>query len=166
MVNQINFSWGWGRSLYALALVAIMCGCSNDQEQTTTWKTYANRRYGFEFPYPSNWNTLPAPENQDGIAFVSPGRDVEIRGWAGNQLQLLEKSVDKQTNFKTKQGRSGQLVIDVGLQVSSMTLTLTQDEVYYYWRGQCQNEKFGDYYRFFYYIAQQYRIPELKGSGK
>jgi len=164
MVNQVSFSWGWGRSLYTLALAAIICSCTNSLEQTTTWKTYANRRYGFEFPYPSNWNTLLSPENQDGVAFVSPAQDVEIRGWAGNQLRSLLTPVDKQSNFKTKQGKSGQLVVDVGLQVSSMTLTLTQGEVNYYWRGQCQNEKFGDYYRFFYYIAQQYRIPVLKGS--
>jgi hypothetical protein len=156
MVNQVNLSWG--RSFYVIILAAIMCGCSNSTEQATTWKTYANRRYGFEFPYPSNWNTLLSPENQDGIAFVSPGGDVEIRGWAGNQLRSLEKSVDQRGNFKTKQGRSGQLAVDVGLEVSSMNLTLTQGEVHYYWRGQCRNEKFGDYYRFFYYIATEYRI--------
>ena len=57
------------------------------------------------------------------------------------------------------------LVVEVGQQVSSMTLTLTQGQVKYYWQGQSNSQEFQNYYRLFYYIAQQYRIPRTRVSG-
>jgi hypothetical protein len=41
-----------------------------------------------------------------------------------------------------------------------MTLTLTQSQVKYYLRGRSKSQDFQDYYRLFYYIAQQYRISK------
>jgi hypothetical protein len=145
-----------------ISLLIMLSGCSVPGFNTITWKTYSNSRYGFEFPYPSNWTSLPPPENDDGIAFVSPQNNtVEIRGWAGNRLpDFIDKNAKKtiNSNFKTAQGLSGVLVVEVGSKVSSMTLTVSQGQIKYNWQGRSPSEDFQDYYRVFYYIAQQYRI--------
>lgn len=161
-----------GRRMYAFAsgvgtAIALWgCSVSSFKAADLTWKTYSNSRYGFEFPYPSNWNSLATPANNDGIVLVSPqNQSVEIRGWAGYQLpassiegQEAVKNINY--NFQTAQGVSGVLVVEVGQQVSSMTLTLTEGDVKYYWQGQSNSQEFQKYYRLFYYIAQQYRIPK------
>ncbi|MBE9052688.1 hypothetical protein IQ243_20120 [Nostocales cyanobacterium LEGE 11386] len=145
------------------------CHAKSFDSSDVTWKTYNNSRYGFEFPYPSNWNALPAPANEDGIALVSPQKKTgEIRSWAVNQLpKSITKEPDTKTtinpNFRTTQGVSGVLLVEINDQTSSMTLSLTQDEVQYYWQGRSHNQEFPNYYRLFYYIAQQYRIREEKG---
>jgi hypothetical protein len=148
-----------------IALLIILWGCTaNDfNAGAIAWKTYSNSRYGFEFPYPSNWISSAAPANGDGIAFISPQDDsVEIRGWASqqplNSIITQQESVKKiKPNFQT-QGVSGVLVVEVDQGVSSMTLTLTQSQVKYYWQGRSKSQDFQNYYRLFYYIAQQYRI--------
>ncbi|RCJ34788.1 hypothetical protein A6770_16725 [Nostoc minutum NIES-26] len=155
----------------ALVLLMILWGCSAPafNSSNLTWKIYSNSRYGFEFPYPSNWTALTAPENDDGIAFVSPqNNSVEIRGWAVNRLpgSITEEADFEKTmnlNFQTAQGVSGVMLVEVSPQVSLMTLTLTQAQVKYYWQGRSQSQEFPDYYRLFYYIAQQYRIPSRGG---
>ncbi len=177
-------TYGLGRKIYAMArsarltaiairfgdtipLLVILWGCSSAPSFNTgavTWKTYSNSRYGFEFLYPSSWTSLPPPENNDGIAFVSPrNNSVEIRGWAGNGLpEIIKDKNAKKTidaNFQTQQGVSGVLEVEVGRQESSMRLTLTKGQVKYYWQGRSPSPEFGDYYRVFYYIAQQYRVP-------
>ncbi|AFZ25249.1 hypothetical protein Cylst_3079 [Cylindrospermum stagnale PCC 7417] len=161
-----------GRIIYTFAFgvgTAIAfwgCSTSNFRDSDLAWKTYSNSRYGFEFPYPSNWTSLATPENNDGIALVSPNNNsVEIRGWAGHQLpgsstQNREGMKTINENFQTVQGVSGVLVVEVGQKVSLMKLTLTQGEVKYYWQGQSNSQEFQNYYRLFYYIAQQYRIRE------
>ncbi|AFY33985.1 hypothetical protein [Calothrix sp. PCC 7507] len=157
-----------GRIIYISALLIMLWGCAASGFNTSgvTWKTYNNSRYSFEFPYPSNWASLPAPDNDDGITFVSPQKNsVQIRSWAGNRLpESLTKNRDVKTtidpNFRTVQGVSGVLVVDVDPQVSLMTLTLTQGQIKYYWQGRSQTQEFPDYYNLFYYIAQQYRIPK------
>ncbi|MEH1853252.1 MAG: hypothetical protein V7L11_16635 [Nostoc sp.] len=151
-----------------IALLIILWGCTaNDfNAGAIAWKTYTNSRYGFEFSYPSNWISLAAPANDDGIAFISPqDNSVEIRGWASHQLPnslvIDKESVKKiKPNFQTIQGVSGVVVVEVDQQVGSMTLTLTQGQVKYYLRGRSKSQKFQDYYRLFYYIAQQYRITK------
>ena len=169
-----NKTCSLGRRIYrfvasvsgVIALFIIMWGCNANNFNTgaIAWKTYSNSRYGFEFPYPSNWTSLAAPENDDGIAFTSPqNKTVEIRGWASQQLPdsivTNQKSVKKiKPNFQTAQGVSGVLVVEVDRLVGSMTLTITQSQVKYYWQGQSKSQDFQDYYRLFYYIAQQYRI--------
>jgi len=151
-----------------ISLLIMLSGCTATgfNAGAITWKTYKNYRYGFEFPYPSNWTSSPAPENDDGIAFVSPhNKSVVIRGWASHQIS--ESTVTDQettrkinSNFRTTQGIFGVLVVEVDQQVSSMTLTLTQNQVKYYWQGRSESQEFQDYYRLFYYTAQQYRIPK------
>ncbi|MBW4643325.1 MAG: hypothetical protein KME23_10095 [Goleter apudmare HA4340-LM2] len=156
-----------GRTIYTNALLIMLWGCAASSFNTSglTWKTYTNSRYGFEFPYPSNWTSLPAPDNDDGIAVVSPEKSsVEIRSWASNRLPApLTKNQDAKItiipNFQTDQGVSGVLVVEVDQQVSSMTLTLTQGQIKYYWQGRSQSQEFQNYYSLFYYISQQYRIP-------
>ncbi|MBD2604466.1 hypothetical protein H6G81_07960 [Scytonema hofmannii FACHB-248] len=158
----------------AIALSLILCGCNAPSflNSGVTWKTYTNSRYGFEFLYPSTWTSLPPPENNDGIAFVSPQNTrVEIRGWAGKPLPdniITDKNVKKtiNPNFKTNQGVSGVLEVEVGSQESSMRLTLTTPQVKYYWQGRSPASEFSNYYRVFYYIAQEYRISGKEwGSG-
>ncbi|WP_414565275.1 MULTISPECIES: hypothetical protein [unclassified Anabaena] len=152
----------------AVILLLSLWGCTatNFQDSPVTWNTYKNSRYGFEFPYPSNWKTLPVPGNSDGIALVSPQNEaVEIRSWAVN---LLPESITTETNSKTKitpnfqtdQGISGVLLVEIDQEISLMKLSLIQDEVEYYWQGRSQNLEFPSYYPLFYYIAQQYRIGE------
>lgn len=149
-----------------LSFLLWSCTAADFNVEAITWKTYSNSRYGFEFPYPSNWNSLPGPENDDGIGLISPqNKTVEIRGWASHQLA---NSIDKglqsgkkiQPNFQTSQGVSGVLVVEVDRQATSMTLTLTHNQVQYYWQGRSNSQEFPNYYRLFYYIAQQYRIPK------
>ncbi len=168
-----NKTCSLGRRIYrfaasvggVIALLIILWGCTaNDfNAGAIAWKTYSNSRYGFEFPYPSNWTSLVAPENDDGIAFTSPQDDsVEIRGWASQQLPNDQESVKKiKSNFKTIQGVSGVLVVEVDQRVGSITLTLTQNQVQYHWQGRSKSQEFPDYYRLFYYIAQQYRISKF-----
>ncbi|MHC0063034.1 hypothetical protein ACWATR_08920 [Nostoc sp. UIC 10890] len=145
-----------------IALLIILWGCTGNDFNAgaIAWKTYSNSRYGFEFPYPSNWNSLAASENGDGIAFISPqDNSVEIRGWASHQLPNTQESVKKiKHNFQTAQGVSGVMVVEVDQRVGSMTLTLTHSQVKYYLQGRSKGQEFPDYYRLFYYIAQQYRI--------
>jgi hypothetical protein len=165
---------GLGRRIYrvvasasgVIALLIVLWGCTaNDfNARAIAWKTYSNSRYSFEFPYPSNWTSLAAPANGDGIVFISPhDNSVEIRGWASHQLpnsivtdQESEKKITP--NFQTAQGVSGVMAVEVAQGVGSMKLTLIQNQVKYYWEGRSNSQKFPDYYRLFYYIAQEYRI--------
>ncbi|MFN6465688.1 MAG: hypothetical protein RMZ41_028235 [Nostoc sp. DedVER02] len=165
-----NKTCSLGRRIYrfatsvsgVIALLIILWGCTaNDfNAGAIAWKTYTNSRYGFEFLYPSNWTSLAAPANDDGIAFISPqDKSVEIRGWASQQLPNDRESVKKiKSNFQTAQGVSGVLVVEIDRQIGSMTLTLTQSQVKYCLQGRSKSQDFQNYYRLFYYIAQQYRI--------
>lgn len=142
----------------AIALSLLLWGCSKPfSVSDTQWQTYSNSRYGFEFPYPSNWNVLKSPDNNDGIALVSPrSQTVQIRAWASNRLPNNGNNIE--TNFQTTQGVSGVLLVEVSQQVSYMKLTITRGKVTYYWQGQSPSQDFSNYYPLFYYIAQQYRI--------
>ena len=134
-----------------------------------SWSVYHNPRYNFEFPYPSNWQPFPMPDNLDGRAFRDPQNpSVEIRGWAANNLSIIQSSSNTSAtesaepqaqNFTTDQGITGQLQVKVSSEISLMTLTLSQDKLLYNWQGQCESKEFADYYRFFNYIARQYRLP-------
>ncbi|MEA5617371.1 hypothetical protein VB711_05895 [Cronbergia sp. UHCC 0137] len=153
-------------TIASVSTAMILWGCSGNgfESSNQTWKTYRNSRYGFEFPYPGNWDALANPDNSDGIVLVSPqDKTVEIRSWAGKELPKsgnLEEEMAKKTNhnFQTAQGVSGILVVKVDQQVSSVRLTITRNQVEYYWQGQSNSQKFETYYRLFYYIAREYRI--------
>jgi hypothetical protein len=144
-----------------------------------TWTIYRNSRYSFEFPYPSNWESFPMPDNRDGRAFRdSMHPNVEIRGWAANQLPAIDRpsyrnrltnaSPAQLQNFTTQQGFTGQLQVEVGAKTSLMTLTLSRGKVQYYWQGQCDSKLFANYFRLFYYMASQYRLspPEEQTEDK
>ena len=158
--------------LLGLVLTTFLGSCRSNDSTSTTWKVYKNERFGFEFPYPDRWAESIPPENRDGIAFGDPQNpDVEIRGWAEHERLATSATPRKSftrnrnqqlptpsLNFTTLQGVLGNLDAKIGAQ-STLTLTLTQGETRYYWRGSAPNQKFGDYYRFFNYIANHYRVP-------
>jgi hypothetical protein len=111
------------------------------------------------------------PDNRDGRAFRNPENpQSEIRGWAVNRLPEIKPSSPQNTvkppsnsqqqNFTTEQGVRGRLNVEVGTDISLMTLTLIKGPVQYNWQGQCESEQFADCYRLFYSVARQYRLPQ------
>lgn len=162
---------------FGLALVLSVSSCQPSEKTASgTWKTYNNQRYGFEFPYPSNWVASPMPDNRDGQAFSDQQNSaVEIRGWAGQSLpdngssgvyytsrakgHKKYRPKHSKQNLTTKQGVTGELEVDIKPDISSMTLTLRQGQIQYKWQGRSPSQQFPDYYRFFYYIATEYRVP-------
>lgn len=164
MTETLKTSCTW--SLYGFFLY-LTWGCStqNLQRYENAWKIYKNYRYGFEFPYPSNWQEM-RPVNGDGIIFISPTKNsVKIIAWAGNQL-FSHTNRDRNTristnpNFKNVQGISGVMTIETGVTESIITLKFARNQIKYYWQGKAPSQEFDDYYRFFHYIAQNYRLSE------
>jgi hypothetical protein len=150
-------------STIGTAIILSECNITNIfYASEVTWKTYSNTHYSFEFPYPSNWNSSGNSDNNDGIAFVTPNnRNVEMRAWASKHLEVSiheQYSREQTENFQTAEGVFGVLSVEVGQQTTSMTLTITQGQVKYNWRGESNSKEFKEYYRLFYYIAQQYKI--------
>jgi hypothetical protein len=153
-------------SLIGLTLVGLLSGCQRSElPLASDWQVYHNPRYDFEFPYPQAWVAASPPDNQDGRIFQDPKNPAaEIRGWAGyNVRDTISPQVASpqplKPNFKTRQGIVGELKVELGAETSSMTLVLEQDDIRYYWQGRSPQQQFDDYYRMFYYIASQYRIP-------
>ncbi|MGG6269602.1 hypothetical protein ACQ4M3_36615 [Leptolyngbya sp. AN03gr2] len=125
------------------------------------WQTYRNPRFGFEFLYPEGWVDSIPPENQDGIAFSDPRNNgLEIRSWAKLKRPDQPKQPKATPNFTTEQGISGRLEVKVEAQTSTMMLTIDQKDVEYHWRGTAPSSQFGNYYRFFSFIASRYRVPK------
>ncbi|CCH64629.1 hypothetical protein RINTHM_1490 [Richelia intracellularis HM01] len=54
------------------------------------------------------------------------------------------------------------ITVEIGARESLITLKLAQNRIKYYWQGKAPSQEFDDYYQFFYYIAENYRLPELK----
>ncbi|AKG23356.1 hypothetical protein [Calothrix sp. 336/3] len=157
----------WGISTIFLLLGGCAIASNNSSSvnfNNQDWKIYSNNRYNFQFPYPKNWISSAPPDNDDGIAFISPrNKSVEIRGWAGNRLPRMIEPDTKTTidkNFKTAQGIPGVLTVEVGKKESAMVLNLNQGNIKYYWQGKAPSDEFDDYYRFFYYVAQQYQVKK------
>ena len=147
----------------AIALVAVLLGCqSPDIAAPDNLRIYRNPRYGFEFPYPSNWVPAPPPANLDGRVFSDPDNpEASIRGFARQNLEtanLKANSYPVPENFTTEQGLEGSLQTDIGLEISAMRLTLNRGEFQYVWEGRSPSEEFANYYRLFYTIARQYRV--------
>ena len=109
--------------------------------------------------YPEGWVDSIPPENQDGIAFSDPRNNgLEIRSWA--KLKRPDQPKPQSTpNFTTEQGIAGRLDVKVDKQTSTMMLTIDQKDVEYHWRGTAPSSQFGNYYRFFSFIASRYRVP-------
>lgn len=139
------------------------------------WEYYRSDRYGFEFLYPSDWATAPLEQREqaDGEqAFVNPEMPtVKIRGWATHlsndavqgsaTSEPTEDSPtpDMEMNFVTEQGMAGNLNVHSGSEMSSITLTLFQNDRVYKWQGEAPRGEFASFYQLFTYIANQYRIP-------
>ena len=163
----------WGARQINRVLCAITCsvgigiifwGCNanNLQPQNQIWKIYKNPRYGFEFPYPNTWQELGNPDNSDGIALVSPNKkNVEIRAYASKPLlKFATENPQPVPNFRTHQGFSGVLAVEAGEKVTVIKLTISQENLEYHWQGQSGSKDFQNYYRLFYYIAQEYKISQ------
>jgi hypothetical protein len=145
----------------SMTMICWGCNANNPQFKDTTWNTYRNNRYGFEFPYPSGWKELGNPDNSDGIVLVSLNKkNVEIRSYASKPLLKLHNNPQPVPNFQTHQGFSGVLSVEAGERVTIMKLTITQEQLEYYWQGQSDSQNFQNYYRLFYYIAQEYKISQ------
>jgi hypothetical protein len=131
-------------------------GVGTQQERLPDrWQTYRNPRFGFEFLHPEGWVDSIPPENRDGIAFSDPRNPgLEIRGWAE-----LKRSRKLEPNFTTEQGIPGRLDVKVEAQTSVMSLTIHHKDKEYHWRGTAPSVQFGNYYRFFSFIASRYRVP-------
>lgn len=155
-----------------LVMTALLSGCRPSELQpATNLETYYNPRYGFEFPYPRRWIAAEPPTNQDGQAFNDPKNpEVEIRGWAGYRVSSggkhrkhkkskKDESESLKQNFTTQQGVTGELEVNLGPKISSMKLTLVQGKLQYNCYAQSPSDKFADYYRLFYNIATQYKVP-------
>jgi hypothetical protein len=151
---------------------ALLSGCDRLLTSERGWETYQNPRYGFEFPYPKDWIAEPPPDNQDGQAFRAPDRPgVKVAGWAsqipaasgegaaGEVTAPESVSPDPiKENFVTEQGLSGELEVEIATETSSLNLTLEYEGVIYRWQGQSPSQQFEDYYKFFSYVASQYRV--------
>ncbi|MGB3206777.1 MAG: hypothetical protein WBB28_17465 [Crinalium sp.] len=160
------------RLVWVLVLLTILLqGCQSSRNSSATWKIYRNPRYQFEFPYPSNWIATAMPDNRDGQAFRDPQQpEIEIRGWAEHRLsgKILKSRTStakntaqqEQLNFTTQQGVTGQLQVKLGSDRSIMALSINRGLVVYHWRAQAPSKQFTDYYRFFYYIASNYSLPQ------
>lgn len=162
--RKLNFS----RKAIAFLLVIVLFSCRSTADSAGSWKTYQNDRFGFEFLYPERWVASIPPEARDGMAFSDPKNPgVEIRGWATfarspskasrqQPSKVPQKSMPP--NFTTQQGVTGSLEVKIDPKISSMTITLLKNNIFYYWQGSAPNQQFDAYYRFFYYIASRYRI--------
>lgn len=167
MVNHCS------KFITSVALATILTGCQAEILSFGNWKTYHNPRYGFEFPYPGDWLSCPIPSNLDGLAFHSPEHpSIEIRGWARksstNIAPINQGFAERQQkrnkspgyNFTTEQGLTGKIRVNIGLDISSITLTLVKDKLQYNLEGKANSQEFANYYRFFHYVAKNYRIPQ------
>jgi hypothetical protein len=145
-----------------IGMISWGCNANNSQLQETRWNIYRNNRYGFEFPYPNTWQQLGNPDNSDGIALVSPNKkNVEIRAYASKPLlKFATENPQPVPNFRTHQGFSGVLAVEAGEKVTVIKLTISQENLEYHWQGQSGSKDFQNYYRLFYYIAQEYKISQ------
>lgn len=155
----------WRCGVIGVFITVVISSCQASECQPAgSFVSYHNDRYHFEFLYPKDWIADEPPSNWDGRAFRDPNNpDVEIRGWAGYSLNTGHPEIPPQKlseNFTTAQGVSGELEVNVGSTVSSMTLTLVVGPLQYNWRGQSPSQKFPHYYELFYYVASEYQIPQ------
>ena len=150
-------------------MLGLLISCqSGNFNRPGSRKIYRNSRFGYEFPYPDRWILDESPENRDGQILTHPENPaIKIQGWAGSNISALAVVPDRSSpppppaltqNFETEQGLRGNLQVEIGETMSSMTLTLVQEEVRYSLRSQSPNEEFADYYALFYATARQYRL--------
>ncbi|MCT7951720.1 hypothetical protein NG798_18105 [Ancylothrix sp. C2] len=156
----------YGVTAIVIAVVLSACGPSSPKKMSR-FEIYRNKRYNFEFPYPAEWIADTEPANRDGQAFSEPKNpDIQIRGWASNRQQEDKQAKQypaKETeplkqNFSTQQGTAGNLKVEIGTEISSITLTLKTADIQYNWRAQTPNQRFSEYYPLFYRLAGQYKI--------
>ena len=157
-----------GYDVITIVVIAMLTACGpSGEKKISRFEIYKNSRYSFEFPYPAEWIADTEPANRDGQAFSEPeNSDIQIRGWASYKsftYEQTEQYFGKETeplkeNFTTQQGSVGNLKVEIGTEISSITLTLQTAEITYNWRGQTPNEKFSEYYPLFYRLAGQYKI--------
>ncbi|MDY6804408.1 MAG: PsbP-related protein [Cyanobacteriota bacterium] len=157
--------------IFGLTTGVVLSSCSSTNSmESNNWKVYSNERYGYQFPYPSNWFEVRASSNADGQTFRHPQNPaVEMRAWAGydlsNSIDIEETQGTVARNFTTEKGLPGELKVNIGQETSSMTLTFIEGQVQYHWQAEAPSQEFDDYYKFFYYVASQYDV-EASRDGK
>lgn len=161
-VTQRSQKKGYALVAVILLMVALQ-GCGRAITPRDRLQTYYNDRFDFELAYPRGWSAAPSPDNRDGQAFYFPDNQlIEIRAWgsypsvlAGNHAPEAAEGA----NFTTRQGLSGRLQVDIGPEVSTMTLRLERDRILYTWQAQAPSEDFPEYYPLFQSLAKQYYLP-------
>lgn len=150
--------------IFGLTIGSVLSSCSSTTSiQSNSWKVYSNERYGYQFPYPSNWEAARVSSNLDGQAFRDPQHPgVEMRAWAGydllNAINIEEQPAQVASNFTTADGLPGELKVNIGPQKTLMKLTLVKGQVQYHWQAEAPSQQFDDYYKFFYYVASEYDV--------
>jgi hypothetical protein len=147
----------------AIALTCSLSACQipSNQPKNIGWQTYANPRFGYQFPYPENWQAERTPSNLDGQAFYhGDNPKIKMRTWAGYALTPINTGVSNiNPNFVTESGATGRLQVNIDKENTTMRLTLVKNGVQYHWQGSSPSQEFANYYKFFYYVASQYQIP-------
>lgn len=152
---------GWAL-VTAIWVMASLQGCDQAITSGDRSQTYYNERFDFELVYPRGWKPGPSPDNRDGQAFYAPDNQaIEVRAWGSYPLVLAGDDTPKAPegeNFTTRQGLSGRLQVDIGPEVSTMTLRLERDRILYTWQAQAPSEVFPEYYPLFQSLAKQYYL--------
>jgi hypothetical protein len=147
--------------LVCFSLLLVACSVLRPPE---SWETYQNPQFQFEFVYPNSWTASPATSKGDGQAFTDPKNPaVEVSGWA--TLKSAAKGAAKSEpslaqNFQTAQGWPGNLRVEIGRDMSVMTLTIQREQIAYGWQGKAPSQDFAAYYPTFAAIARQYKVPQ------
>lgn len=154
------------QQLSFIGAIALTCGLSACQipanyQKNISWQTYANPRFGYQFPYPANWQAEKTPSNLDGQAFYHDDNPkIKMRTWAGYALTPINKGIDHiNPNFITESGEAGRLQVNIDKENTTMRLTLVKNGIQYHWQGSTPSREFANYYKFFYYVASQYQLP-------
>ncbi len=82
--------WWWYRE--NVAPLELIPSPTQTQDETSTWKTYRNEKYGFEFKYPERWNLItndnPGSDTYNLVRVVNPDRPERKGGWTNEQFVI------------------------------------------------------------------------------
>ena len=94
---------GWqivNMSFYGTVSIMFITLLAGTAAAQVKYATYENTRFGFSIDYPLTLTMQPAPFNNDGRAFVSKDKDVEMVAWA--HYNALFRSVQSEFDEELK----------------------------------------------------------------